>query len=297
MKPVNWISATGRNPSAARPTDMPAISSSASGVSMTRVDPKRCCKPSVARKTPPLTPTSSPRTRTRSSTAISCASARLTAWMRERSGMIAGSLDHLIALRCELERQLGIKMIEHRLRRLGLQGEVFFDGGLHLAGALREKLLLVRLGPRTGIGEISSETHDRLQLPMTADLGIVAIAARVVDRRVIAETIGERLDDRGTLAGARLFNGASRCVGDGDDVITVDLLTGNAGGDSLLRQGLSRRLRGTRHRNGPLVVGDHEHHRQPHGAGKIDRFIEVALRGAAIADAADGDTALASELH
>ena len=33
MKPVNWISATGRKPCAASPTDSPAIAFSASGVS------------------------------------------------------------------------------------------------------------------------------------------------------------------------------------------------------------------------------------------------------------------------
>src|SRR5262249_38744991 len=151
----------------------------------------------------------SPRTRTRSSSAISCASARLTAWTRERSGMVAGPRDRLIALRRELSRQLVIKIIEHRLRRLGRHGEGFFDRGLQLAGALQEKFLLIRLGPRAGIGEILAETYDGLQLPMTADFGIVAIAARVVDRGVITETIGERLDDRGTTAGARPFDGAS----------------------------------------------------------------------------------------
>src|SRR5262249_56334166 len=103
---------------------------------MTRADPKRCCKPSVARKTPPFTPTSSPRINTRSSAAISWASARLMAWMSASSGMLVGLAAHLLPLRGKLGRQPGVEMIEHRLRRLGLHGEIFVAGGLDPAPAL-----------------------------------------------------------------------------------------------------------------------------------------------------------------
>ncbi len=78
---MNWISGTGLMPWAAMPMDMPAIMDSASGVSITRSGPKRCCSPAVARNTPPFTPTSSPRTMTLSSCSISQASAMVTASM------------------------------------------------------------------------------------------------------------------------------------------------------------------------------------------------------------------------
>ncbi|SKT96837.1 Uncharacterised protein [Mycobacteroides abscessus subsp. abscessus] len=44
----------------AKPTAVPMIPDSASGVSMTRWSPKSFCSPSVTRKTPPSLPTSSP---------------------------------------------------------------------------------------------------------------------------------------------------------------------------------------------------------------------------------------------
>ena len=40
----------------ASPTAEPTMTASASGMSTTRSEPKRSCRPSVARKTPPLTP-------------------------------------------------------------------------------------------------------------------------------------------------------------------------------------------------------------------------------------------------
>ena len=59
---------------------------------------------------------------------------------------------------------------------------------------------------------------------------------------------------------------------------------GNAGRHRLLRQGLRRRLRRDRNRDGPAVVDDDEHHRQRARAGQIERFVEGALRRAAVAD-------------
>src|SRR5437899_1559023 len=80
MKPMNWISATGRSPVSAMPNAVPTIADSASGVSNTRCGPKRSCRPSVARKTPPSLPTSWPITSTRSSAPSACSRARLMAW-------------------------------------------------------------------------------------------------------------------------------------------------------------------------------------------------------------------------
>src|SRR5690349_8003144 len=68
--PSNWISHTGRYPRMARPTAVPTIPDSASGVSMTRSSPKSFCRPSVIRKTPPSLPTSSPMMTTLGSSSI-----------------------------------------------------------------------------------------------------------------------------------------------------------------------------------------------------------------------------------
>src|SRR5207245_30508 len=121
MKPVNWISATGRKPCAASPTESPAMAFSASGVSSTRSGPKRCRRPSVARNTPPSAATSSPRTRTAPSSAMARASARLTACTRLISD-IPTSLplggERRAALLHEILRQRLVGEVEARFRAL-----------------------------------------------------------------------------------------------------------------------------------------------------------------------------------
>src|SRR6185369_3069853 len=87
MKSANWISATGRRPFMAAPIEVPMIIDSVSGVSMTRSSPNSPYSPSVARKTPPLSPTSSPSTITASSRRISSARVSRTASMNVLSAI------------------------------------------------------------------------------------------------------------------------------------------------------------------------------------------------------------------
>ena len=75
MKSPNMISITGRSPVTALPNAAPASASSEIGVSITRVGPKRSCRPGVTAKTPPGPATSSPKNSTRSSRSSSSASA------------------------------------------------------------------------------------------------------------------------------------------------------------------------------------------------------------------------------
>ena len=70
-KSANCISAIGCRPYTAAPMAAPAIIPSVSGVSSTRRSPYFTHRPSVAPKTPPFLPTSSPMTMTRSSRSIS----------------------------------------------------------------------------------------------------------------------------------------------------------------------------------------------------------------------------------
>src|SRR5690349_7923434 len=93
MKSLNWISGTGRSPYMAMPMAAPTIPASASGVSMTRSGPNSSMSPSVARKTPPNLPTSSPSTTTRGSRRISMRRASFTAWMMFQAGMSGAALD------------------------------------------------------------------------------------------------------------------------------------------------------------------------------------------------------------
>ena len=57
------------------------------------------------------------------------------------------------------------------------------------------------------------------------------------------------------------------------------------------------RLLLARHRDGPMIVDDDEHHRQPPDAGEIHRFVKVALRGGAVPHHGDGDAALLAQFE
>src|SRR5262249_56304581 len=110
------------------------------GVAITGPAPKRCCRPTVARNTPPLIPTSSPRTTTLASSSMARASARLIA---------STSVSSDIALSAELRplagvgsRQLGVEMIEHRLRRARRGRQIALDRRLDRFLALGRKLFL-----------------------------------------------------------------------------------------------------------------------------------------------------------
>src|ERR1700753_3713714 len=74
------------SPAAAMPTARPMMPSSERLVSNKRSLPKRSCKPSVTAWTPPLRPTSSPKTSIRGLIASSCSSVRRTAVTRLMRG-------------------------------------------------------------------------------------------------------------------------------------------------------------------------------------------------------------------
>src|ERR1700758_4880437 len=134
------------------PTHTPLISNSASGVSITRLGPKRCCSPTVARNTPPLTPTSSPSTTTAGSSSMARASARLTASTSVTSA-IRGPLE-LVALAKIGAWEFCIKMIEHGFRQTRAHRQIARDSGFDALLALGRKPLLVVLAPRLFVDEI-----------------------------------------------------------------------------------------------------------------------------------------------
>src|SRR4051812_15878296 len=110
-----------------RPTAVPRIPASASGVSTQRFSPKRSRSPAVARKTPPARPTSSPMTITFSSRASSTWKASLIA------STISSSAKPALP---DVRRRLDIGVLEQELRiRFGLRlgGS---DPGAHELGGL-----------------------------------------------------------------------------------------------------------------------------------------------------------------
>src|SRR3954466_14121885 len=116
----------GRIPAIASPMLVPMMPDSARGVSVTRAAPKRACRPSVTRNTPPLRPTSSPRTTTRGSFSISWVRARLMAWTRVRLAIFdsrvlrallqTGLLGILAQRACALSALLNFQLLRERLR-------------------------------------------------------------------------------------------------------------------------------------------------------------------------------------
>src|SRR5437870_1238635 len=136
------------------PTQRPLISSSASGVSSTRSEPKRCCSPTVARNTPPLTPTSSPSTTTPGSSARARASARFTASTSVTSGT---GRSQLLALAGIGLGQRGVEVIEHGFRRARPGRQVVLDRRLDALLAFGGEPLLLGLAPRVPADEVSPQ--------------------------------------------------------------------------------------------------------------------------------------------
>src|SRR5919201_76013 len=115
------ISQTGRKPAMQRPTAVPRIPASASGVSTHRSGPKRSSSPAVARKTPPARATSSPMTSTDESRSSSTWKASLIA-----STMLSSATEdppQLLEVRAERGRRFDERVLEEEARirrRLGL---------------------------------------------------------------------------------------------------------------------------------------------------------------------------------
>src|SRR6516164_2496128 len=222
------------------PTHSPLINSSASGVSITRSAPNRCCNPTVARKTPPLTPTSSPSTTTLTSSSMARASARLTASTNVTSGI--GASAELRPLAGIGSREFGVEMVEHRRRGAWSRRQIVLDRRLDLLLAFGRELFLLRLAPRLLTDEIGAQARDRLLLPARLNLLGRTVTRRVIGGRVVAEAVSHSLDQARSAASASLDDGILRRGAHGDDVVAVHLLAGKARRDRLLRQRLRRRL-------------------------------------------------------
>src|SRR5260370_12025719 len=181
------------------PTDSQLMKSAASGVSITRSAPNRCCRPTVARKTPPLTPTSSPSTTTLASSSMARASARLIASTSVTSGI--GASAELRPLAGIGSREFGVEMVEHRLWRARRVRQIALDRRLDLLLAVGRELLLLHFAPRLLTYEIGAQARDRLLLPAGLNL-----LGRTVTRRVIGGRVGagagrlSRRDSRGPPA-------------------------------------------------------------------------------------------------
>src|SRR5579875_253448 len=263
------------------PTQRPLISPSDKGVSITRSGPKRFCSPTVARKTPPLTPTSSPSTTTLGSSSMARASARLTASTSVTSG--TGQLLEFIALARIDMRDLGIEMVKHGFGRARACRQIALDGCCDARLTAGGEALLLFLAPRFQVHEMGLEACDRLFFPSGLDFLRRPVTSCIIGRRMVAEPVSHGLNERRPFAAASGGDGFPGCGMHGDDVVTVHLLAIKPRGDRLLGQRLGCRLQPEGHGNGPLVVVDDEHKRQFPYAREIHCLPKIAFGGRSIA--------------
>src|SRR5690554_2013016 len=290
-KRMHWIDASGWRPCAAMPTAMPLISVSASGVSITRRKPKRSCRPTVARNTPPLAPTSSPSTTTSGSSAMARCSARLIAstmqtGLRSVMGRLSqGSCPNqqFIALLPVALRQLGKQVVKGGARISLRQTAECLHGGIDPLAEVPLQLLLLLLVPQPLAMQKALQATDRLVLPGLAQLIGVAVAAGIIRGGVVAQPVGYALHQRRPLARPGALDGDTDAVIHCQHVIAIHLLTGNTRRQCLVRQRRRSGLQTARHRDRPLVVVHHEHYGQLPDTGQVQAFQKIALAGRAVA--------------
>src|SRR5882757_2359380 len=280
-----------------RPTASPTIPASPSGVSNTRCSPNRRCRSSVTRKTPPCRPTSSPKTRTRGSSASDSASASFSACCIERSDMDAFPLrDPRVEAR--LVRSRGALVSElQAVGQAGARGLGEFASGL-LAGRRRLGLdrgqkLLVGLA---ALAQELTSADDRVPLAPAFLLLDVAIARRVVRGGMGTGPVGHRLDHGGAAAVAGTFERGRGRLADGDDIVAVDPVGGEAVAGRTGRDRAAGDLADRGERDRPTVVLTEEDNRQLEDAGEVHRLVDLTLGAGAVAEVGDGDAADAVEL-
>src|SRR3954468_2527594 len=259
----------------ARPTAVPRMPASASGVSTQRSGPNLSRRPAVARKTPPARPTSSPMTMTASSRSISTWRASLTASTRVLLGI--GVLRH----------ELGVRL------------------GQSLGGcdSLPERLLCL-VGDR--LGEVVSEqacpaevalvAPEALVLPFELDALSVDVGARIVGRRMRSAPVGHRFDERGALAGARACERVARGLVDSQHVAPVDAYSRHPVAGRLVDERSRTGLGRERRRDRPAVVVTEENDGGGHDGGEVGALVEGALRGGAVAEERDRTPRFVAEL-
>src|SRR5690606_31774438 len=153
----------------------------------TRSLPKRRCRPSLARNTPPLTPTSSPNSTTPGSSSRALARARLTASTRVISATALSPRQRLIPLPAQRLRQGFIEVVEDgpglRWWHRQVGGHRLFDLGGAAGG---QGLFLVRV-PGPGLFQVAAQADHGFPRPVVFQFGLVPIAGGVIGGGVVAQ--------------------------------------------------------------------------------------------------------------
>ncbi|CAM5726419.1 hypothetical protein STENM223S_01310 [Streptomyces tendae] len=206
----------------AMPTAVPRMPASASGVSVQRSSPNSLARPSVIRKTPPSVPTSSPMTCTDGSSVMASRNARVRACAMVAGFTATAVMAALLPTRPRpparrepfpLLQQLGRGLGVHMREQVhGVQLRVLVHAGAQTGG----HRLGVLPGADAGLvqqaasGQSPLQQGDRVVRPPGLDLGVAAVAGRVVGVGVGVHAVGDRLDQGRAAARA----GAAHRVGE-----------------------------------------------------------------------------------
>lgn len=116
------------------------------------------------------------------------------------------------------------------------------------------------------------------------DLGVAPVAGRVVGVGVGVDAVRHRLDQCGTATRARVGHGFGEHLVHGGGVVAVDQAARHPVADGLVGQRRGGGLLGERDGDREAVVLDEEDDRGLPDGGEVERLVEVALAGAAVAD-------------
>src|SRR5271170_2595116 len=272
----------GRVPAIAAPTAAPTKPASDMGVLRTRTGPNLSMRPLVAPNA--LRITSSPITKVSGSRSISSTSAELIAWMKLICGIVAASLVGVDVVGYFGDiGQLALAREFDRILEFG--GGFLIDAiefGLVDLPAADEKLLI----PDDGAFELPGLDFRGRTIRALAE-------ERCLAHHVPFPAVGFAFEERGTLAGARACD---RLAGEAENfhhIVTVDDETGDVVALRALRDIADRGHRLHRREFAVTVVLAYEDHRQFPHRGEVERFVEGAFIGCAVAEEARSHVVLA----
>ena len=130
-------------------------------------------------------------------------------------------------------------------------------------------------------------------------LGELVLRHVVGSRRLLVAAHAERLElqQRRSLAAAGAGGGSTHRAHDREEVVAVDHVARHAVAEAAVGEVQARVLLVRRRREAPVVVLDHEHHRQLPDRREVQRLVEVALARRAVAGERGGDAVLPAQLR
>ena len=186
--------------------------------------------------------------------------------------------------------------MQRRRRGVGLRrvaGE-FERSGHDLVDLRVDRIELFGRGRGEILEDAGAQHADRVALRPFVHLRLGAVGAGDRVALVMADrAIGLGLDQRRALAGTGARGRLGHHLPDGDDVVAVDGDAGNAIGRRAGRDLGVQRRRGERRRRRIEIVLADEDRRRLLDAGEVERFMEAAMVGGAVAEEGDADVVAA----